>query len=84
MIRADHILDLALRYAAAENIALSTVSSRVFADGKKLDAIQRLDADLTLKRAASALEWFSNHWPAEAEWPPEVARPTPSDLEKSV
>lgn len=80
MVTAEHILDLAGRYARAQKIELITVSSRVFADSKKLDAM-RSGADLTLKRAAMAVEWFSDHWPDGAEWPADVPRPVPSQSE---
>lgn len=83
MVTARHILELAERYARAEkNIELMTVSSRVFSDSKKLDAMLA-GADITLKRANAAIEWFSDHWPDSAEWPSDVPRPVPSRMEKA-
>lgn len=80
MVTAADILRLAEAFAAAKGIALSAVSSRVFDDSKKLAAIEG-GADLTLKRAGAAMQWFSNHWPDSAEWPADLARPTPTPAE---
>lgn len=77
MVSAADILHLAEAFAAAKGITLSAVSSRVFDDSKKLAAIKD-GADLTLKRAAAALQWFSAHWPDGVEWPHDLARPAPS------
>jgi len=74
MITAKHILTLAKAYATSLNVPLSTASSRVFDDGKKLTAIED-GGDITLGRANAAVQSFSDHWPADAEWPPEMPRP---------
>lgn len=80
MITAQDILALAKAYSAAAGVPLSTVSSRVFDDGKKLAALENKDADLTLKRAGAALHWFSANWPETAEWPSDIiARPAESE-----
>jgi len=77
MLTAADILSVADAYAAAcePPASLTTVSFRAFGDSKKLQAM-RDGADLTLKRAATALEWFSLNWPSNAVWPDGVARPS--------
>ena len=37
--------------------------------------------DLTTRRAARVTQWFSNHWPAGAEWPADIPRPEPTSAE---
>ncbi len=69
------LLRLADLYATAVDVPPSTVSSRVFDDGKVLDRL-RQGGDLTTGRAARAVEWFDANWPAELDWPDIVARPS--------
>ena len=33
---------------------------------------------ITLRRVARVLQWFSDHWPADLEWPSDIPRPLPS------
>lgn len=77
MFEIDHIIQVADRYAELVGAEEKTVSSRVFADSKKLGAL-RAGADITVGRFNSALRWFSEHWPVNADWPPTVPRPPQS------
>lgn len=74
MTEIAHLLSVADAYKAALAIEDTTVSSRVFDDSKKLDAL-RSGSDITLGRFNSAMRWFSDNWPASAEWPTSVLRP---------
>ena len=76
----ESILSLSRAYAKAEKVSLTTVSWRVFGDTKKLRALES-GGDLQTKRAASALQWFSDNWPARAHWPEGVDRPPASQSE---
>lgn len=69
----DQLLRVARRYAEIENIPLSTVSSRVFDDGKKLKALED-GGDINVGRLERALAWFSERWP-DGDWPSDVPRP---------
>ncbi|MDE0623526.1 MAG: hypothetical protein OXH83_17825 [Bryobacterales bacterium] len=35
-------------------------------------------ASCTIRLYTRALQWFSAHWPAHLEWPPDVPRPEPA------
>jgi len=72
----DQLLRVARRYAEIEEIPLSTVSSRVFDDGKKLKALED-GGDINVGRLERALLWFSERVP-ESEWPSDIARPSVS------
>ena len=76
----DQLLTLARVYAAAEGVGLTTVSARVFDDGKKLSAIEH-GADIQVRRYEKALRWFAQNWPAEAQWPSEIERPALEDAQ---
>lgn len=74
MINIQHLLIVADAYRLATGTEDKTVSSRVFADSKKLTAL-RSGSDLTISRFNDALRWFSANWPEDATWPMDVDRP---------
>ena len=56
------------------------LSGRVFGDRAKLGAL-RVGADITTSRHEVAMQYFSDNWPDEADWPDDVERPTPQKFE---
>lgn len=70
----ERLIALCRAYADAEGIELKTVSSRVFQDSKKLDALIG-GYDISVRRYEAALRWFSENWPAGAPWPDNETRP---------
>ncbi|MDO9416998.1 hypothetical protein [Pararhizobium sp.] len=74
MLNLDHLITVADEYGRIAKVEEKTVSSRVFADSKKLGAI-RAGADITVGRYNTALGWFSENWPDGAKWPHGVQRP---------
>jgi hypothetical protein len=74
MSATDSILNLARTYGAALQLEPSQVSWRVFADTKKLSAIEN-GGDLQTKRFEKAVQWFADNWPETAVWPEGVERP---------
>jgi hypothetical protein len=71
------ILELAQRYVDGTGLAVSTVATRIFNDGKELKRLH-CGGDIGVRRYARALQWFSDHWPAGVAWPEGIARPEPS------
>lgn len=69
------ILTLAERFADLTGSSLGSVSNRAFGDSRILHRVQRGKGGMTLARADRALAWFSENWPAAAEWPAGVPRP---------
>lgn len=70
----DQLLSVARAYGAATGLEPSTVSWRVFGDGKKLGAIEA-GADIQVRRYERAIQWFSDNWPEGTAWPEGVDRP---------
>lgn len=70
-----HLLKVARQYAEVEGISLSAVSWRLFADNKKLRALDEFGADIQVKRLEQAMRWLSANWPQGADWPADVPRP---------
>lgn len=75
MQQIEHLLTVADAYKDAIGIEDTTVSARVFNDGKKLTAL-RNGADITVGRFNAAIRWFDDNWPDGAKWPSSVARPS--------
>ena len=71
----EHLKAVALAYSKAEKTPLRTLSSRIFDDGKKLDAIVAGDADIVTARFDHAMQWFSDNWPKGRAWPKGITRP---------
>lgn len=69
-----HLFLLADAYRAVDRIAEATLSTRIFADGKRLAAI-RNGSDIGVRRLQEAVRWFATHWPEDADWPSDVPRP---------
>lgn len=74
----DQIIALTEAFGAARGIQDATVSTMVFADGKRVQAI-RNGRDVGVLTTVKAVQWFSDHWPDNAEWPADIARPERTD-----
>lgn len=71
------VVRLAKRVAEHRGLALSTVSTYAGGDGKLVGRL--IDGhDITTRRAARIVQWFSDHWPGDLPWPPDIRRPDPS------
>ena len=68
---------IAALYAGYRGISLARVSNLV---SKNAYLFKRLSqgSSCTLKTHNRALQWFSDHWPADLPWPPDIPRPAPS------
>jgi hypothetical protein len=81
----DQLLHLATTYATATNaksraggVSLSSVSTKIFNDGKTLARLTD-GGDVTTGNFERALIWFSDNWPAGCKWPKKIARPAPTE-----
>jgi hypothetical protein len=74
MALTDQLLTVARTYAEARSLSLSRVSTIVFNDGKKIEAIEN-GADLQTQNFERAMGWFAENWPDGARWPADVPRP---------
>ena len=80
---AESILRLGDAYCAATALARKTVSTYAANHGAFLDRLAGMNgkppADITTRRAARIVQWFSDHWPLHAEWPQHlILRPPPA------
>jgi len=64
-------------------MADATISTRLFNDGKRIGTL-RNGGDIGTRRLVTAIQWFSDNWPDDAEWPPVIERPEPCRASVSV
>lgn len=79
----DSLLTLVGAYCQATQLAEATVSTRVLKDGKRIEMI-RAGRDIGVRRLEEAVTWFSENWPAGADWPTSVARPAVADVAEAA
>lgn len=63
-------------YASHRNLALSTVGRLVAGHGSFFQRVS--EGRVTLRRAAQAVQWLSDHWPSDLSWPDDIPRPEPA------
>ena len=72
----NRILTVADRYARARRILPSTLGRLVTGSATFFDRLE--EGRVTIRRAEAAIQWFSDHWIAGLEWPPDIPRPEPA------
>jgi hypothetical protein len=69
-----HLLSCAAAFGAARGLEPSTVSRLATGDWRFFDRIQD-EASFTARKYDAIIAWFSENWPADAEWPEDAPRP---------
>lgn len=72
------LIRLAAEYGKATGLEEATVSGRVLKGGNRLRDLRAGLSDIGIRRLEAAIQWFSSHWPTDAEWPSDVPRPEPA------
>ena len=72
----DQFLTLSEAYAKAVGRSEARVSTIIYGAG---NAISRLrdGADMGSERLHNGIQWLSDNWPGETDWPTDVPRPEP-------
>ena len=65
---------LCVIFAARTRRRLSTVSRLATGSGETIARLKR-GRTITIRRAARAFQYLSDHWPDDQEWPTEIPRP---------
>lgn len=73
----QQLVDLALALAEHDGVTHWAVSMRFCGKGDFFK--RRMDgSDLHTRNADRCFQWFSDNWPMDLEWPPNIPRPTSS------
>lgn len=73
----EQIIKLGAYLAAHECVTHWAISTRICGKGDFLSKLMK-GGDLKTRTADRAFQWFSDHWPADLEWPSDVPRPSPT------
>ena len=79
MFSTDQVERLAQCYAEARGIALSTLGRLAVGNSAILARIRT--GHTTVRTLKRFVQYLSDHWPADLEWPVEIPRPAPSEPE---
>jgi hypothetical protein len=71
----EHLRRLADCFTAATSVPDTAIGSRALNHSKFFARLADADNSLTLKTYDRVVRWFSDNWPADAEWPEDIARP---------
>jgi len=72
-----NITNLIKLYAEAVGRSPSTVSRWLRLGGDFIPRMMR-GGKITTHVAARVFQWFSDHWPADLDWPSDIPRPAPT------
>lgn len=76
----SHLISLSDAYATHMNVSRWRVSFLARGDGMFFERLSN-GRSCTLKTAGLVLQWFSDHWPLDLEWPRQIPRPSKSKKE---
>lgn len=69
-----HLISLCTAFAAHMNLSHWRVSFLARGDGQFFKRLTE-GKGCTLRTAAQVIQWFSDHWPTDLEWPRDIPRP---------
>ena len=72
----ERLIRLGQTYGHSCGLALSTVGR--LAGGHGAFFARVAEGRVTFRRVDRAIQWFSDHWPADVRWPEDVPRPEPT------
>ena len=76
MYAIEDIQRLADRYAGTRKIAASTLARQ--ASGSSTWLERCASGRVTIRSALAVVQWLSDHWPPDLEWPRDIERPEPA------
>ncbi len=77
MVNIDEFLNLVGLYRKHTGLAESTVSHRLFNDGKRIEML-RDGRDVGIRKVEDAVQFLSDNWPDAVVWPKKIERPKTS------
>lgn len=78
MMQFSNLVTLIDAYRSTVNLSEATISNKVTGSHARLFKRARSNMGCTVKTYNKALQWFSDNWPADLEWPRGIERPTPT------
>ena len=71
----QHLMSCATAFAQKRNVKLTTLGRKAANDSPFFTRLKDNRTSFTARKYDEIIQWFSDHWPADLEWPHGVARP---------
>lgn len=71
----ENLLRCAAAYAEAKEIGLSTLGRLAAGDWRFFDNLSKDDKTFTARKYDEVVQWFSDNWPVDKDWPVDLTRP---------
>ncbi|MGR3480675.1 hypothetical protein [Salipiger marinus] len=72
------------RFAADRNWSVNTTSLRAAGKGTYVSDLKAGRVGMTVHRRDRILQWFSDNWPEDLEWPSDIPRPAKSKPQEAA
>jgi hypothetical protein len=79
-----NLLSCAGIYAEAKGIGLPTLARLSAGDWRFFDRLNQDDKTFTARKYDEVIQWFSDNWPADTDWPAKLERPSPQPVEQGA
>jgi hypothetical protein len=71
----QHLMSCATAFAQKRNVKLTTLGRKAANDSPFFTRLKDNRTSFTARKYDEIIQWFSDHWPADLEWPQGVLRP---------
>ena len=71
----QHLMSCATAFAQKRNVKLTTLGRKAANDSPFFTRLKDNRTSFTARKYDEIIQWFSDHWPADLEWPTGVLRP---------
>lgn len=78
-----HFLAAVDAFCLGRGISEARASTLILNGGSRIGAIRSGSSDIGTRRLAEAMQWLSDHWPPNTDWPKGVDRPAKSEVAAS-
>lgn len=79
-----NLLRCAKTYAEARKLKLPTLARLAAGDWRFFSNLEADDKTFTARKYDEVIQWFSDNWPVDADWPAELTRPPASERAESA
>lgn len=71
----QHLMSCATAFAEKRNMKLTTLGRKAANDSPFFTRLMESRTSFTARKYDEIIQWFSDHWPADLDWPAAVVRP---------
>ncbi len=72
----ENLMTLGRLYSANKKQSLRTLATKAANGGAFFDRLAK-GKTITVRKYYNLIQWFSDNWPADLDWPKDIERPEP-------